>query len=117
MSSWVIDDDGEILHFFSPRLRTKLHIRVLQAEDRLPLLRNLGFIGKSCIHPSQIALANAVFRPSDDELAHAQRVVDAAAEADAKGLGAYVVDGKMVDAPFVARARAVLAQANREERP
>lgn len=81
------------------------------------LARNLGFIGKSCIHPSQIVLANAVFRPSDDELAHAQRVVDAAAEADAKGLGAYVVDGKMVDAPFVARARAVLAQASREERP
>ena len=42
------------------------------------LARDLGFIGKSCIHPSQIALANAVFRPSDDEMAHAQRVVDAA---------------------------------------
>lgn len=45
VSSWIIDDDGEILHFFSPRLRKKLRIRILQTEDRLPLLRNLGFIG------------------------------------------------------------------------
>ncbi|HVE05999.1 MAG TPA: CoA ester lyase [Paraburkholderia sp.] len=78
------------------------------------LARNLGFIGKSCIHPRQIALANAVFRPSDAELQHAQRVVAAATEADAQGLGAYVVDGKMIDAPFVARARVLLAQAQQE---
>jgi hypothetical protein len=45
VSSWIIDDDGEVLHFFSPRLRNKLRIRVLQTQDRLPLLRNLGFIG------------------------------------------------------------------------
>ena len=78
------------------------------------LARNLGFIGKSCIHPRQIALANAVFRPGEAELAHAQRVVAAASEADAQGLGAYVVDGKMIDAPFVARARVLLAQAQQE---
>jgi len=77
------------------------------------LARNLGFVGKSCIHPSQIALANAVFRPSDAEIAHAQRVVEAAEQADAQGLGAYVVDGKMIDAPFVARARAIVAQAQK----
>ena len=75
------------------------------------LARNLGFIGKSCIHPRQIALANAVFRPTDEEIAHARRVVDAAHEADAQGVGAYVVDGRMIDAPFVVRARAILAQA------
>jgi citrate lyase subunit beta/citryl-CoA lyase len=80
------------------------------------LARNLGFIGKSCIHPSQIALANAVFRPTDDEIAHAKRVVAAAEQADAQGLGAYVVDGKMIDVPFVLRARAILAQANEEAR-
>lgn len=78
------------------------------------LARNLGFIGKSCIHPSQIALANAVFRPSDEEIAHARRVVEAAGEADAQGVGAYVVDGKMIDVPFVVRARAILAQVERE---
>jgi hypothetical protein len=60
VSSWVIDDDGEILHFFSPRLRTKLHIRVLQAEDRQPLLRNLGFIGVRKT-PQGVSIS---FRPS-----------------------------------------------------
>ncbi|SOE56717.1 citrate lyase subunit beta / citryl-CoA lyase [Burkholderia sp. D7] len=80
-----------------------------QAEARLA--RSLGFIGKSCIHPSQVALANEVFQPTPDEIAHAQRVVAAAAEADAAGRGAYVVDGKMIDGPFVARARAIVAQA------
>ncbi|SAL10176.1 citrate lyase subunit beta [Caballeronia udeis] len=80
-----------------------------QAEARLA--RSLGFIGKSCIHPSQVALANEVFQPTPDEIAHAQRVVEAAAEADAAGRGAYVVDGKMIDGPFVARARAIVAQA------
>jgi citrate lyase subunit beta/citryl-CoA lyase len=75
--------------------------------------RQLGFIGKSCIHPSQVALANAVFRPDDAEIAHALRVVEAARKADAQGVGAYVVDGKMVDAPFVRRAEAVLATARR----
>jgi citrate lyase subunit beta / citryl-CoA lyase len=75
--------------------------------------RQLGFIGKSCIHPRQIALANAAFRPGDDEIAHALRVVEAARAADAQGVGAYVVDGKMVDAPFVRRAEAILATARR----
>lgn len=75
------------------------------------LARRLGYLGKSCIHPSQIALANDVFRPTEAEIAAAQRIVAAAADADGKGVGAYLVDGKMVDRPFVERARAVLAQA------
>jgi citrate lyase subunit beta/citryl-CoA lyase len=77
------------------------------------LARRLGFLGKSCIHPSQVAHANEVFRPTDTEIAHARRVVAAADEADARGVGAYTVDGQMVDAPFVRRARDVLAQAKR----
>ena len=75
--------------------------------------RDLGFVGKSCIHPSQIALANAVFQPGQQEIAHAQRVVDAARSARADGVGAWVVDGKMIDAPFVRRAESVLALATR----
>jgi citrate lyase subunit beta/citryl-CoA lyase len=77
------------------------------------LARSMGFLGKSCIHPSQIALANEVFRPSDDEIVHALRVVEAAREADANGIGAYVVDGKMIDPPFVERARALVRDAAR----
>ncbi|WP_250454336.1 CoA ester lyase [Caballeronia sp. ATUFL_M2_KS44] len=77
------------------------------------MARAFGFIGKSCIHPSQIAVANDVFRPSDDDIAHAVRVVQAARDADAQGIGAYVVDGKMIDPPFVERARALVADAAR----
>jgi citrate lyase subunit beta/citryl-CoA lyase len=77
------------------------------------LARRLGYIGKSCIHPSQVAHANEVFRPTDDEIVHARRVVAAASEAEARGVGAYTVDGHMVDGPFVQRARAVLATVKR----
>jgi len=75
------------------------------------MARAMGFLGKSCIHPSQVALANEVFRPSDDEIAHAVRVVEAARDADEKGVGAYVVDGRMIDPPFVERARVLVGQA------
>ncbi|SEL56743.1 citrate lyase subunit beta / citryl-CoA lyase [Variovorax sp. YR750] len=75
------------------------------------LARDLGFLGKTCIHPSQIAIANEVFRPTDEEIAHACKVVEAARDADARGVGAYVVDGKMIDTPFVIRARAIVESA------
>jgi citrate lyase subunit beta/citryl-CoA lyase len=68
--------------------------------------KRLGYIGKSCIHPSQIALANEIFRPTDEEIAFATRVVDAAGKTNA---GAFTVDGRMIDAPFIKRAHAVLA--------
>jgi citrate lyase subunit beta/citryl-CoA lyase len=75
--------------------------------------RALGFLGKSCIHPTQVPLANAAFRPSDKEIAHAERVVAAAQKAAADGVGAFMVDGRMVDAPFIRRAEQVLAVARR----
>ena len=75
--------------------------------------RQLGFLGKSCIHPSQVPLANAAFQPSAQEIATARRVVAAADAAEAAGVGAYMVDGAMVDAPFVMRARLLLDQARR----
>ena len=73
--------------------------------------RAMGFIGKSCIHPSQVALANEVFSPTEQEVADAQAVADAAAQAAAAGRGAYMAAGKVIDAPFELRARAVLARA------
>ena len=75
--------------------------------------RRLGYLGKSAIHPSQVPIINAIFRPSDEEIAHSLRVVEAARAAGAKGVGAYMVDGKMVDAPFVVRAEATVALARR----
>jgi len=79
--------------------------------------RRQGFAGKSCIHPTQIAAANEVFLPSPAEIERARRMVAAAEEADAKGVGAYLVDGEMVDAPFLIRARAILALADRQAQP
>lgn len=81
------------------------------------LARRMGFLGKTCIHPSQVAIANDVFRPTDAEIAHARKVLQAAREADASGAGAYVVDGKMVDAPFVARAEQIVASARALDLP
>ena len=77
------------------------------------MARRLGFLGKSCIHPSQVALANAAFRPTNDEIAHALKVVEAAKSAESSGIGAWMVDGRMVDAPFLSRARAVVETAVR----
>jgi citrate lyase subunit beta/citryl-CoA lyase len=75
--------------------------------------RRLGFLGKSCIHPRQVALANAAFRPGDEEIAHAVRVVAAARAAQEQGVGAWVVDGRMIDAPFLRRAEEIVAIARR----
>ncbi|GAB3649527.1 HpcH/HpaI aldolase/citrate lyase family protein [Ramlibacter alkalitolerans] len=75
--------------------------------------QQMGFAGKSCIHPTQIALANDVFRPSQEEIAHALRVVEAARDALARGVGAFTVDGKLVDGPFITRAEHLVALARR----
>ena|ERR1700754_93034 len=75
------------------------------------MARRLGFIGKSCIHPRQVALAHAAFAPSPEELAMARRVVAAAREASETGRGAFTVDGRMIDLPFLKRAQAIVATA------
>lgn len=68
--------------------------------------RELGFGGKLCIHPRQVAAVNAAFSPTQAELDWAQRVV---AAMQAAGGAAVAVDGKMVDKPVLLRAQAVLA--------
>jgi citrate lyase subunit beta/citryl-CoA lyase len=73
--------------------------------------RRLGYLGKSAIHPTQVPIANAVFQPSADEIAHALKVIAAAEDAARRGVGAYKVNDKMVDAPFVRSAEAVVALA------
>jgi citrate lyase subunit beta/citryl-CoA lyase len=75
--------------------------------------RRLGYLGKSCIHPSQVPLANAAFRPTDAEIAHSLQVVEAARDAARRGVGAFTVNGRMVDAPFVRRAEAILELARK----
>jgi citrate lyase subunit beta/citryl-CoA lyase len=78
-------------------------------ERRAGRARAMGFFGKSVIHPRQIAPVHEVFTPSDDEVAAARRVID---HADQTG-GATKLDGKLVDAAVVARARRVLEIAGR----
>jgi citrate lyase subunit beta/citryl-CoA lyase len=70
--------------------------------------RRLGFAGKTLIHPDQIAVVNEIFSPSAAELDEARRVVAAFDDAIARGQGAIALDGRMLDAPVVDRARRVL---------
>ena len=74
------------------------------------LARGMGFMGKSCVHPCQVAIANRVFE-SGDALAQARRLVAAAQTAAAQGRGAFLLDGRMIDRPEIAQAEALLAGA------
>jgi citrate lyase subunit beta / citryl-CoA lyase len=74
--------------------------------------RDLGFDGKTLIHPRTIEAANLAFTPGDEELALARRVIEAHAEAEAAGRGVVVVDGRLVEALHVAEARRVVALAS-----
>lgn len=74
-------------------------------------IKQLGFTGKACIHPRQVKIVQQGLAPTQDEIRWAQTVVEASQEAERQGLGAVAVDGKMIDAPILARARAVLARA------
>lgn len=72
--------------------------------------RRLGFMGAAVIHPSQIAILNAEFRPSPEEVEQARKVVAAFAAAAGGNQGAIEVDGKMVDIPVVEGVRRTLAR-------
>ncbi|MCD9097319.1 CoA ester lyase [Luteimonas fraxinea] len=85
-------------------------------EREAQLARQLGFVGKSCIHPRQVPLAHAVFAVDADELARAHRIVNGAADARREGRAVCVVDGRMIDAPYLRRAERVLAHASRDAR-
>lgn len=73
--------------------------------------RQLGFGGKLCIHPRQVAPVNTAFLPTDGELRWAQRVL---AAFEASHGAATAVDGKMIDKPVVERARRIAAEAQQE---
>ena len=69
--------------------------------------RDMGFGGLLCIHPSQVAVVHETLMPSAEELDWAQRILAAGASGD----GVFVVDGQMVDAPVIGRARRLLQRA------
>lgn len=74
--------------------------------------RDLGFDGKTLIHPSQIAGANAAFSPSAEDLARARRIVAAHAEAAAQGRGVTLLDGRLVEVLHVQEALRLIARAD-----
>lgn len=121
-----IDDDDEPLHYFRSRLVLASRLGALPApidgvctaldgDDALACelarARRFGFGGKLCIHPRQVAAVNEAFRPTLEEIAWAERVVAASANG-----AAARVDGRMVDAPVVARARELLRRASDRHR-
>ncbi len=75
------------------------------------LIKKLGFDGKSIINPRQIAPLHAVFSPSEKDLNKARAIMEAIAEAEARGSGVASLNGKMIDKPVVERARYLIERA------
>jgi len=78
----------------------------LRAETTLA--KELGFAGKACIHPRQVAIVHSVFTPTADEIADAHAIVNAFAEAEARGIASIRLGHRFVDYPVAARARQTL---------
>lgn len=77
--------------------------------------RAIGYQGKLCIHPSQVSIANLGFLPSEEEVDHARRLLEAYKRASAAGVAAIDFEGQMVDEPLADRARQILAAARDDE--
>ena len=75
------------------------------------LIRKMGFNGKSLINPRQIDLLHNAYAPTQEEVDHAKRVIEAAEEGERNGLGVVSLNGKMVDAPIINHAQVVLERA------
>jgi (3S)-malyl-CoA thioesterase len=73
--------------------------------------RDMGFDGKTLIHPAQVDIANTAFAPAPEEIDLARRQIAAFEAAEAEGQGVAVVDGKIVENLHVATAREILAKA------
>lgn len=75
--------------------------------------KNLGFAGKSCIHPRQVELANEIFSPSKEEIENALKIMQACKDANITDKGGVIlVGGKMVDGPIISKAENILKMAN-----
>jgi citrate lyase beta subunit len=79
-------------------------------EHACNIARVLGFDGKQCIHPAQIAVVNRAFTPTNEEVARARAVVAAYDAAAQSGRGAVGHDGKMIDFANIRMARALLSK-------
>ena len=77
-------------------------------ERACSIARAMGFDGKQCIHPSQLAEANSMFTPTSEEVARAVEIIQAYDESAARGRGVTSLDGRMIDAANIRMARVVL---------
>ena len=75
------------------------------------LIKQLGFDGKSLINPRQIELLHNLFAPTQKDVDQAKRIIEAAEEAERQGSGVVSLNGKMIDAPIIDRAKLVLERA------
>jgi malyl-CoA/(S)-citramalyl-CoA lyase len=73
--------------------------------------RTLGCEGKMAIHPSQVELANELFKPSEKDVEHARRILEAMEEAEKSGAGAVTLDGKMIDIASIRQAETTVEMA------
>lgn len=78
------------------------------------MIKELGFDGKAVINPRQIEPVHRVFLPTVSEIDKAMKIVTAFKKAQAEGVGVFAIDGRMIDAPVVARARRILELAEME---
>jgi citrate lyase subunit beta/citryl-CoA lyase len=116
-------DDSELIWHIRTKLVLDSRAAGLQApidgvfvrlDDEAGLRRicervhRLGYSGKLLIHPKQIAVANSVFKPNEQEIDLAREIVEAYEAAEREGRGAIQVRGKMVDRPVVERAKSRL---------
>jgi len=121
--------DGEELNFARARLANLAHAYGLEALDTpftsinepeglrkdCQRARALGFTGKAVIHPGQIEAVRRFFQPDQSEIDKARRILAARARQSGEGAGVFTVDGAMIDAPIIERARQVLRQAGLNE--
>ncbi|UCC29335.1 MAG: HpcH/HpaI aldolase/citrate lyase family protein [Phycisphaerales bacterium] len=81
-------------------------------RDSVLEAKGLGFDGKCCIHPRQIAVIHEAFAPTEEELAEAKRIVEAFEDAERRGVGVVSLGSKMIDPPVVKRAQRIVRLAN-----
>ena len=111
-SSLVVDSAAAGIR--APVDRVWVDIRDLAGLARdCEVARSLGFRGKALVHPDQIVPTHEAFAPSDDELRRAREIVAAYERAGLAGQGVVALDGEMIDAPVVERARELLSDEKR----
>ncbi len=122
MGAWDEAYPGHRLHYAMQRMLVAARAAGLAAIDgpvanykdregyrrSCTIARSLGFDGKWCIHPDQLAPTNEIFAPTETEVAWARRVIEAYQEAVAAGRGAVSIDGTMIDVASIRLAEATL---------